>query len=232
MDRRTTGVILGALLMGACTCGESFDLPEAPPTEPAPPVASGDPRVPSGFDLTWPEDATVRYGEASLERATVLVTTEAEPAAVLRFAREQLEGRGWSVRARAGEAPAGVGVFREAIEAFEGDEPRASAIVERGAAPVTRLHLSRSSSRAVAFHAPDEPREWRAVRRAPLPAPPGPTEPACNQALMRMCEALQAAGGPDALDCALDRRAACVRSSSPSRRCASPRTPARGWPRR
>ncbi|MBX3270771.1 MAG: hypothetical protein KF729_10940 [Sandaracinaceae bacterium] len=212
-----TGWALAALLASACSCtepGASREAP-APPEGRDPPAAPRDPRVPPGFTLPLPEGATVRYGEATADRATVLVTTDEDAQATLRWAREMLEARGLEVRRREGERDRGPGASRAAIDGREGERVVASAIVERGAAEVTRLYLTQRLERGAPFHAPEEPREWRRVERPPLPAVPGPSEPACNAAVMGACEAWAAAGGPDALDCALDHRTACGRIAEP-----------------
>lgn len=213
MDHRAARALiaLATLTATSCHCGdEQFDLPETPPPEPpTTPEVAGDPRIPPGFDLPIPEGATVRYGEATRERAVVLATTDAAPEAVLREVRTALEARGLVVRDRAPGAQRPLGRFRRAIEARAGDAIAASAIVERGAAEITRVHLTQRVEGRRSFHAPEEPREWRAIDRGPLPALPGSSETRCNAAMTAACEAWAASGGPDAIDCALDHRNAC-----------------------
>ncbi len=222
MDRRTAGLTalsavgltLTALLASRAWTGDEFDLPEPPRSETAqePPTR---PRVPPGFDLALPVDATVRYGESTGSRATVLYTTEAPAERALTFARDQLEVRGWTVRERDGSSRP-PGPFREALDAFdEGERPTGSAVIERGAAEITRVHLSLRLVDGEPFHAPDEPRAWRVVSDAPLPARPGATDPDCMRWLRRLCVEQERVGGPPGVDCVMDHRAACGYAAEP-----------------
>lgn len=202
-------LVLIVLALGGCTCG--VEPPRPPQPEEIAPDIVRDARVPPGFDLALPEGAVVRYGESNADRATVLVTVDSAPERAVSVAREAFEARGWSVRARASERTRPPARYREVLDALASGEPAASAVVERGAAEVTRVHLSQRLEHGEVFHAPDEPREWRAVTRPPLPAPPAEPVPACVEQIRALCELLAEAGGPAAIDCAMDHRNACGR---------------------
>jgi hypothetical protein len=182
------------------------------PPEPTAAPAPRDPRIPPGFDLPLPREAVARYGQSSAERASLLVTTERDPAEVLDELSRAWAERGWRVEPRAEAHARPPGRWRDAVDAFEAGSSRrvASAVVSRGCAGITRVLLEQPLEDGAPFHAAPEPRAWRRIDRPPLPAPPGTPSRECAAAIRRACEALAAAGGPDALDCALDHRGVCV----------------------
>jgi len=217
MDRRAAAALIGLSLAGAALVAlvlrnawsvDDFDLPEPPDPGLLEHDAPRDPRVPPDFDLTLPPDSVVRYGESNASRATVLYTTDAPAELALTRARDLLEARGWTIRVRDGSSrpPA---LWREAIDALDGARPMGSAVVERGGAEITRVHLSLSLEAGTPFHAPDEPREWRRVDRPPLPARPGGADQDCMRALRTVCADQAEVGGPAAVECAMDHRGSC-----------------------
>lgn len=207
---------LTVLALGGCTCGDDRGVPPTPSPEAIATEGPRNPRVPPDFDLALPEGAVVRYGESDAERATVLVTVDSPPDRAVSDARAAFEARGWSVRVRASERARPPARWREVLDAHAADAPVASAVVERGAAGLTRIHFSQRLEGGEPFHAPEEPREWRTVDRPPIPAVPGESEPACVEAMRALCGELAEAGGPDAIDCAMDHRNACSRISEPA----------------
>lgn len=217
MDRHATCVIGLALALSGCTCGgdDAFDLPRAPGpvAEPREEPSPRDPRVPPDFDLRLPEQCVVRYGESNAERGVVLCTTERTVAEVARWVERAWTARGWDVSERSMGPAEGIREHPERLDAREDGEIVATAVIAREVVDFTRLHLTRRLDDGRPFHAPDEPREWMQIERAPLPALPGESETRCNAAVRRECGAWHEAGGPDPLDCALDHRAPCGRTT-------------------
>jgi len=176
MDRSTTRLIALGLALAGCTCGDDdFDLPEPEGVPaPAPEIAPRDPRLPPDFDLPVPEHGVVRYGESNADRANVLVTTDRPVAEVARWVEGAWTERGWSVSRRSmGPPDSELRVHPEVIDASDSGETVATAVIAREAADITRVQLIERLEGGRPFHAPEEPREWMEVERAPLPALPG-----------------------------------------------------------
>lgn len=160
--------------------------------------------LPRGFDLPPPSGATLRHAAGHGARATALFTVDAPLEEVLGHYVRAFEARGLRVL-RDGSRVSG--------SASDGE--LASARVERGLSGLLRVSVEQRRAFGPGFDSGPEPRAWRTIARAPLPAPPGESVRACTDAMRRACEAWARASEQDALSCAMDHRGACVRVDEP-----------------
>ncbi len=202
-----------ACCVGACS-GEA-DRSAPAPSPPSTRAPADGMALPPGFDLPLPEGAVVRHSQARAGRAQVTLTTETAADEVVAFYTHAFEQRRLRVEPQLDFRAREPGHHREVLRAVaSGDErmPTASASIERGPSGLTRVSLSQRRAPAPSFDSELEPRAWRVIRRPPVPAPPGQPVTDCTAAIRRACEGWSNAGGPDALDCAMDHRGVCVLS--------------------
>ncbi|MFK7987446.1 MAG: hypothetical protein AB8I08_15600 [Sandaracinaceae bacterium] len=185
-----------ALLLG---CHD--EVGELPRAEPA---SLTDPRAPSGFDVPLPTGLMTRGGVTRAGRSTVLATTEGDEGEVRDAVRAELSQRGWSLRDE-----------DDTVVASVNGHERARVRVTTGLSGLIRVEAS--EARAGNAIVAREPRAWRRVTRAPLPAPPGgPPEPRCVAAIEAACAEYVAHTEDDPLDCRMDHRGVCVFVTAPA----------------